>query len=61
MHKRKINESKREPNHGHLQRTLVRELRNQDRIIGELGSEEFGVEKLLAFGQDIGELADSPL
>lgn len=33
----------------------------QDGVIGELGSEEFRVEKLLALGQDGGELADSAL
>ena len=52
---------KEKPDHGHLERGLEREMREQDGVVGELGSEEFGVEKLLAFGQDVSELADSPL
>lgn len=48
-------------NHGQFERGLERERGEQNGVVGEFGREEFGVEKLLAFGEDGGELADSAL
>lgn len=47
------------PDHGHLLGGLEGKRGEQNGVVGELGWEEFWVEKLLTFGQDGGELADA--
>lgn len=48
------------PDHGHLEGGLEGELGEQEGVVVELRT-NFGVQKLLAEGEDVGELADAAL